>query len=150
VHVQTWPQIFQIFPDFPRAACFLGYIAWTFLLSLGLAAARFAAMASEGRLANSFVADGTDLKPFGHRVTRAQGNSLEWLAIPAALLLYAIATGQTALTDTMAPLALGARVAQSGMHLISTSPRAVLLRGSFLGTQLGIWVFWTIRFAAAG
>ena len=132
------------------AACFLGYVAWTFLLSFGLAAARFAAMASEGRLANSFVADGTDLKPLGHRATRAQGNSLEWLVIPAALLLFAMATGQTALTDATAPLALGARIAQSTTHLISTSPRAVLLRGSFLGTQLAIWIFWTVRFVVAG
>ena len=129
------------------AACFIGYIAQTIALSFGLVTTRVTAQLTQGRLANSFAADGTDLGPFGQRMTRAFGNSLEWLAIPAALMLFALATGQTAITDTLAPFALAGRIAQSTTHLISTSPGAVQVRGAFLGVQVVVWVVWAFSFA---
>ena len=129
------------------AIVLFGYVAWSLALSFGLLGSRVAAQITEGRLANSFAQDGSDLGPFGHRATRAFGNSIEWLAVPAALLLVAISTGNTAITDTLAPVALGGRMAQSITHLISTSPTAVMIRGAFLGVQVVCWIVWVVGFA---
>ena len=124
-------------------------MAWTLLLSFGIPGYRYSYQIFKGRAANSFAADGSDLSPFGHRVTRAAGNAMEWLVVPVALLMYAIATEQTAVTDTTAWLALAARCAQSTVHLVSTSPAAVNLRSLFLGIQAVIFTLWVIRFALA-
>ena len=129
--------------------CLLGYVAWSLALGFALVATRVTMQVSEGRPANAFALDGADLPPLGHRITRAHGNSIEWLAAPVALLLLAIATGQTAITDGLAPLALAGRIAQSTTHLISTSAAAVMARGAFLGVQTVVWVIWIYGFATA-
>lgn len=77
---------------------------------------------------------------------RASGNSLEWLGVPGGLLLYAIATDQTEVTNSLALIALAARLVQSTAHLISTSPGAVNIRSAFFGAQVFICAVWTARF----
>ncbi len=127
----------------------LGYLLWGSLFSFALVGVRYGLFFATGRKLNTFNLDGTDIGGLGQRITRAQGNILDIMAIPAGLLLYAIATGQTDVTDSLALLALAARMAQSITHLISTSHVAVLIRGQFLGAQHLIWLYWIASFLLA-
>ena len=96
-----------------------------------------------------FAQDGNDLPGFAQRVTRAHGNSLEWLTIPAVLIVYGVATGQSAVTDGLAMIVLGARLGQSIVHMISVSFPAVLVRATLFTVQVVIWIIWTLGFYGA-
>ncbi|MEQ8663395.1 MAG: MAPEG family protein [Gammaproteobacteria bacterium] len=126
------------------ALCLLGLIAWALVLTLLLLGARTFAML-KGHAVNTFTQDGAELAAFGQRVTRAHGNTLEWLAIPLGLLLYAEFAGLGAVTDGLALVFLGARVAQSIAHLISTSAAMVLVRATFFTVQQVISIVWVVR-----
>lgn len=126
------------------ATCLLGLIAWALVLTLLLLTARTVAML-KGHAINTFSQDGSELAALGQRVTRAHGNTLEWLAIPVGLLLYAQSAGLTAVTDGLAMVFLGARVAQSVAHMISTSPAMVLVRATFFTVQQVISIVWVVR-----
>ena len=76
---------------------------------------------------------------------RTHANCLENLPLQAAVLLYAMHAGQTALTDPLALLLLGARLFQSAMHLISTGPLFVWLRFAGLLAQMLILAWWLLR-----
>ena len=90
--------------------CLLGLIGWSILLTFLVVMVRVKPI-----LGGTFVfeQDGSDLPGFAQRVTRAHGNSLENLAIPAALILYGVATAQSAVTDGLAMIVLGAQVAST-------------------------------------
>jgi hypothetical protein len=60
------------------------------------------------------------------------------------LLLAAMVTGKTAVTDPLAPWLLAARVVQSSVHLASLSEAAVSLRFAAFAVQLAIAAWWTI------
>jgi hypothetical protein len=62
------------------------------------------------------------------------------------VLLLAIATDQTTVTDGLALYCLGARIGQVTTHLISTSERAVQIRFGFFIVQLGIVGYWLVQF----
>ncbi len=126
------------------ATCLLGLIAWTLILTLGLLTARTAAML-KGHPVNTFSQDGSELAAISQRVTRAHGNSLEWMVIPVGLLGYAIATGQTGVTDGLAMIFLGARIAQSVIHVISTSTPAVLARATAFTVHVVISIIWLVK-----
>jgi uncharacterized MAPEG superfamily protein len=97
------------------------------------------------RKANEFPPTGEGGSAFTNRLIRAHANMYE--AFPFwGLLLLAIATNQTAITDSLALYCLGARIAQVITHLISTSERAVKIRFIFFLTQLGIFGYWLIGF----
>jgi len=99
----------------------------------------------KGHPVNTFTQDGNELPAFSQRATRAHGNSLEWLVLPVALLGYAIMSGQTAVTDGLAMVFLGARVLQSIAHLISTSTPFVLLRATFFTVHNVIGIIWVVK-----
>jgi uncharacterized MAPEG superfamily protein len=128
------------------AICLFGLIAWTIVLTFILLGARGAAM-MKGHPVAPFDQDGGDLDAFGTRVTRAHGNSLEWLTIPAALLVYAIAAGQADITDGLAMWVLYARVLQSIAHMISISTPLVLTRATLFTVQVVIWIIWMVKLA---
>ena len=67
--------------------------------------------------------------------------------IPAAILVYAIATGQSEVTDGLAMWALYARLAQSTVHLMSMATPMVLLRATMLTVQIIIWIVWMVNLA---
>lgn len=128
------------------AICLFGLIAWTILLAVFLISARLPSILGGTIL---FTQDGSDIPGLGQRITRAQGNSLEWLVIPAALILYGIATGQSAVTDGLAMVVLGARLGQSIVHMLSVSFPAVMVRATLFTVQLVIFVMWTWSFYTA-
>ena len=133
----------------PSAFVLLAFIAWTLLL-LALMEALRSALVLRGRVpANGFAPDNAGLSPFLQRLARAQANCVENLPAVGGLLLVALATGRTGVTDPLAPVLLGARVLQSLVHLASTSGAAVTLRFCVFAVQLGIALYWAFALLAA-
>ena len=118
------------------------FASWSMVLLVGIALYRSWISMTAGKALNSFTAAGTDLPGFGQRLTRAHANTYEFLPIAGAVMLFAIATDQTAITDDHASLLIGARLAQSIVHLVSTSTIAVLLRFTFFLVQVCVVGYW--------
>lgn len=129
----------------PTAVTLLALVAWALLILMSLGTLRTSQVIAGKRAPNSFSPSGDDMDAFGKRLTRAHANCYENLPIVGAVLLYAIAAGQTAVTDGLAYLFLGARLAQSTAHLISTSNMFVRIRFFFFLAQLAILVYWLLR-----
>jgi uncharacterized MAPEG superfamily protein len=129
------------------AAALLGFTAWTILLVLTLGLTRTAMVVVGKKKANEFNPSGEDLSGFARRLTRAHANCYENLPAAGAVLLYAIATGQSAITDPLALIFLGARIAQSLVHLLSTANFFVLIRFAFFGAQMTILGWWILNLA---
>lgn len=127
----------------PSAAALAGLLGWTLLLLLAMEVLRVVWVA-RGRVApNEFRPDNANLSPFMQRLARAHANCIEGLPLFGGLLLLALATQRTGVTDTLAPWLLAARVLQSSVHLASTSVPAVNLRFAAFCVQLVIAVRWT-------
>lgn len=124
------------------AGALIGYATLSLLLLAGLAVYRTSQVLAGRRAANSFSPDGSDVSPFGSRLTRAHANCYEGLPAFAALALVALVTGNQAVTDPLAPWALAARIAQSAAHLSSTSNLGVQVRFTFFVVVFAIQLWW--------
>lgn len=129
----------------PTATALLGFAAWTIFLVVALGAFRTSIAMTKGKKANTFSPSGEDLGGLGLRLTRAHANCYENLPVAGAILLYAIATGQTALTDPLAYAFIGARILQSATHVVSTSNPAVLVRFVLFVVQVAILIVWLLK-----
>ena len=118
------------------------FASWSMVLLVGIALYRSWVSMTAGKALNSFTAAGTDLPGFGQRLTRAHANTYEFLPIAGAVMLFAIATDQSTITDDLAGVLIGARLAQSIVHLVSTSTIAVLLRFTFFLVQVCVVGYW--------
>lgn len=123
----------------------VGLVMWSVVLTFVLLFVRVSKVIKGERALNDFQADGKDLDPAGHRVTRAHANSLDYLAGSVGLMLLAVATGNAAITDGLACVLVGCRVAQSVVHIISTAKAMVMLRATLFSVQIGIWIYWAIK-----
>ncbi len=123
----------------------IGLVSWSVALSIVLVGTRVIATAKGEKELNAFQPDGKDLNPAGQRITRSHANSLEYLAGSVGLMLLAIATGNSAITDGLAMILLYCRMGQSVVHIISTSKPMVALRATLFSAQLGIWIYWIIK-----
>jgi hypothetical protein len=134
------------------ALALLGYIAWMLLLLLVMETYRTTLVMTGRRQPSGFRPDGTDVSPFAHRLARAHANCYESFPIIGGLLLLGLVTSLHTVTDPLALWVLAARIAQSSVHLVSTSHFAVVVRFSFFAVQLLIAAWWVVRFfgAAAG
>jgi uncharacterized MAPEG superfamily protein len=133
----------------PSALALLGYAAWTILLVTCIGLQRGTLTLSGRRAPNSFKTDGSDVSPFGQRLARAHANCFENLPIFAAIVLTAISTGHSGVTDPLAPWVFAARVCQSVTHLASTSSPAVMVRFTFFLVQMLIQISWLITLFGA-
>lgn len=124
------------------AVALIGMVVWVVALTFMLVFVRTAAIMRGERELNAFLPDGRDLNAFGQRMTRAHGNALENLALAVGLMLLAIATGHTDITDALAMALLGCRVAQSVVHIISTAIPMVIVRATLFSAQLLIFCYW--------
>lgn len=132
----------------PTAVALLGLAAWMLVLLFVMVNQRGLLVLSGKMRVNAFAPDGSNTpEGFGRRLVRAHANCVENLPLLFAVLLYALATGNTAITDGLAVLLLAARVFQSVMHLISTSPIFVWLRFAGFLVQLLIVAWWLLRLA---
>lgn len=112
----------------PSAVALVGFAAWTLFLVLLIGLYRGSLVIAGKRAPNQFDPGGADVGEFSRRVCRAHANCYENLPVFGALVAVALVTGQTAATDGLALWVLGARIAQSIVHLASTSNMAVNVR----------------------
>jgi uncharacterized MAPEG superfamily protein len=89
-----------------------------------------------------FRPDNANLSPFMQRLARAHGNCIESLPIFGGLLVVALLTKRTAITDGLAMWLLAARVVQSLVHLSSLSVPAVNMRFAAFSIQMAIASYW--------
>lgn len=118
------------------------YIAWTLALLIFMEAVRSWRVVTGRTPSNAFVPDNANLSPFMQRLARAHANCVESFPVAGGLLLVALVTGQSGVTDPLAPWLLLARLVQSGIHLASLSVLAVNARFAAFAVQLGIAVYW--------
>lgn len=126
-----------------------GFIAWTLLLVILMEVLRSRLVVLKAIRINEFKPDNSNLSPFMQRIARAHANCIEGLPIFGGLLLVAITTGQTSITDPLACSLLAARILQSSVHLMSPSVTAVTFRAAFFAIQMGIGAYWAIRLLSA-
>lgn len=130
------------------AMALLGLVAWPLLLMFLIVNQRGLLVLSGKMAVNAFNPDGSNTPgELAKRLVRVHTNCLENLPLQAALLLYAIASAQTAVTEPLALALLGARLAQGVVHLISTRPLFVWLRFAAFFVQLAILAWWLLQFA---
>ena len=127
------------------AVALTGFIALTLFLVILMEILRSRLVVLRAIRINEFKPDNSNLSPFMQRLARAHANCLEGLPIFGGLLLVAIVTGQTAITDPLAYSLLAARILQSFVHLLSLSITAVTLRATFFAIQMGIGAYWAFR-----
>jgi uncharacterized MAPEG superfamily protein len=134
----------------PSALALVGYAAWTLLLAITIITYRTVLVFSKKRAANAFEPFGSDVSAFSGRLCRAHANCYENLPIFAAIILVALVTDNAGITDSLARWVLVARVAQTTVHLISTSEMAVTLRATIFTVQLGIEAYWVVQLGLLG
>lgn len=121
---------------------FIGFCAWTLTLLVLMELLRTRLVLTGKIASNAFRPDNANLSPFLQRLARAHANCVESLPVFGGLLLAAIVTGRTALTDPLAPWLLAARVVQSSIHLASLGVAAVNGRFAAFAVQVAICVYW--------
>lgn len=127
------------------ATALIGLIMWSVVLTFVLLFARVGAVLKGEKALNNFDPGGSDLAPSGYRITRAHGNSLEYLALPVGMLLFAIFSDQEAVTNGTALIYLGCRAAQSISHIISTAVPMVMVRATLFTVQIVLLIYWAIN-----
>jgi uncharacterized MAPEG superfamily protein len=130
------------------ATALIGFAGWFVLLSAVMAVYRTLLVQRGTKQANEFAPDGSDLPGFGRRLTRARDNCFESLPAFAALALGASLLGRLEVLEPLAPWVLYARIAQSSVHVLSTSVPAVLVRATLFFAQLGIYGWWAVKLLA--
>jgi uncharacterized MAPEG superfamily protein len=124
------------------AVVLLLFISWTLLLLILMEAVRSYLVVTGRSRSNEFNPENSNLSPFMQRLARAHANCLEGLPVFGGLLVVALATGRSEVTDALAPWLLGARIAQSSIHLASLSVVAVNARFTAFAVQMVIAVYW--------
>lgn len=119
------------------------FVVWSLLLLVLMETIRTKLVLTKEVPANGFSPDNANLSPFMQRLARAHANCVEGLPIFGGLMLIAVVTSQTAITDPLAYTFLAARLTQSLIHLASVSPMAVTLRFSAFAVQLVIAIYWS-------
>ena len=130
----------------PTIVALLGFISLTLVL-LGTLGMLRTSLALRGiKAPNSFDPSGKDVSPFSVRLCRTHANCYESFPYFGGLLLLALATDMTAITDGLAYYFMGARVMQAVIHMASTSNLAVQARFAFFLVQIVIAVLWILQF----
>ncbi|WP_297922659.1 MAPEG family protein [Metallibacterium sp.] len=126
------------------AIVLVGFIAWTLLLLLTMELARVRLVVVSKFDPRQFKPDNANLSPFMQRLARAHANCVESFPVFGGLLLAALLTGQTSVTDPLALFFLGARLVQSSVHLASLSAMAVNVRFLAFAIQVSIAIYWAL------
>ena len=132
----------------PTATALTGFIAWSLFLLVLMEVIRSKLVLTKAVPANGFNPANSNLSPFMQRLARAHGNCVEGLPIFGGLMLVAIVSGNSAITDPLAYVFLSARILQSVIHLSSLSALAVTLRFSAFAVQMGIGIYWAVLLVA--
>ena len=133
----------------PTLTALTGLVAWSLFLLVLMELIRSKLVVTKAIPANGFKPDNSNLSPFMQRLARAHANCVEGLPIFGGLMLIAVVSGRSAVTDPLAYAFLVARILQSVVHLSSLSALAVTLRFSAFAVQMAIGVYWVIRLFVA-
>jgi len=125
----------------------LWLVMWWALLMAQLPLVRLLASRKTGSMA--FDPNGFDLEGYGRRLTRAIANCQENIPIYIGVLLFAMLTDNTGITNATASWLLCARIAQSVAHLVSTSSPMILVRFFFFLIQFLLVVCWVVQMLLA-
>jgi uncharacterized MAPEG superfamily protein len=118
------------------------FISWTLALLVLMEVLRSHLVLTGRSRSNEFNPENSNLSSFMQRLARAHANCLEGLPVFGGLLLLALATGRTEITDPLAPWLLAARIVQSSIHLASLSVVAVNARFTAFAVQVAIAIYW--------
>ena len=129
----------------PTLLALTGFIAWTLCLLLLMELLRVRLVASKRVAANEFRPDNANLSPFMQRLARAHANCLEGLPVFGGLMLVAVVSGRSPVTDSLAFVLLIARVVQTLVHVSSLSVVAVNVRFLAFAVQLAIDLYWAVK-----
>lgn len=129
----------------PTLIALLGFISWSLFLLVLMESIRTKLVITKEVAPNGFNPENSNLSPFMQRLARAHANCVEGLPIFGSLMAVAIFTQNSSATDQLAYIFLLARIAQSTVHLISTSPVAVTIRFSLFSVQMVIGVVWCYK-----
>lgn len=132
------------------ATVLTGLIAWALFLLILMEVARSRLVMSGAVASNEFRPDNSNLSPFMQRLSRAFANCVEGLPIFGGLLVVALLTDRTNITDPLAPWLLAARIVQSSIHLVSLSVMAVNLRFAAFAVQVVIAGYWSACLLVSG
>jgi uncharacterized MAPEG superfamily protein len=132
----------------PTLTAFAGFAAWSLFLLVVMETIRVKLVLTRAVPANGFVPDNANLSPFMQRLARAHANCVEGLPIFGGLMLVAVLSHRSTVTDPLAYAFLAARILQSLIHLISISSAAVTLRFTAFAAQMAIAVYWAVRLLA--
>ncbi len=124
----------------------LGYIGIFLIILFILAVLRTILTLKGVKKANDFAPTGEDVGEFSRRLVRAHANMYEFFPVYGGVLLFALASGQSEITNGLALIFLGARGVQTLIHVISTSILAVQARFFFFLVQFFIAGYWTSQF----
>ncbi|MET0545109.1 MAG: MAPEG family protein [Caulobacterales bacterium] len=131
--------------DVPARAL-LGFAIWTVLvLMVGVGIQRWSLILTGKAQLSSFPADEPHGPDFYRRAMRAHANCVENLPIFGAVVFATYAVGlQSAIVDSLAVTALGARVLQTLTHVSSGSNMAVGIRFGFFAIQIVCFVWMAV------
>ena len=123
------------------------FAAWTLTLMFVYVGYRTALVLTATKLANSWTrGQPTDDPPFITRAQHAHLNCVENLPVFAAIVLAAHAVGKPSVADSVSSFVLYARLAQSGVHLVGTTPSLVFVRAVLFTVQalLYLYMIWAL------
>ena len=124
------------------AVVLVAFIGWTLALLIVMEAILSYLVMSKQVVATTFMPNNENLSPFMQRLARAHANCIEGLPVFGGLMLVAIATSSTSVTDPLALWFLVARIVQSCVHLLSVEAMAVNVRFAAFTVQMAIGVIW--------
>lgn len=136
----------------PRTAllCLLAFALWPVLLVTAIGAFRVSQVLARKVAPNGFPSGTPHGGDLYWRLNRAHINALESLPVFAAIVLAgALAHVDAPTFDTLAEVAVGARIGQSLVHVAGSTNHHVNVRFSFFVTQLVCFVLMAARVAGA-
>jgi len=116
----------------------LAYAGWALFLLILLIAARSLAVLSGKSKADGFPPYHYNPACPLNRLHRAYQNTLELLGVLIVVVATALWLGNTALSDTLLPWIVAARVAQSTIHLVGVNHWLVQIRFGFFLVQVAL------------
>lgn len=128
--------------DNTSALVLTALIGWTLFLLVLMEGLRIRFLVTRTVAANAFRPDNSNLPPFMQRLARAHANCIESFPIIGGLLVVALLTNRTDITDALAPWLFVARLLQSSIHMASTSLPAANLRFLAFAVQMAIAAYW--------
>ena len=118
------------------------FAAWTLALMLTYVFYRTGLVMAGQKRADSWTRGRpTDDPGFVVRAQHAHMNCVENLPVFAAIVLSAYALGRPAVADGVSSYVLGARLAQSSIHLIGVSHGLVFVRGTLFTIQVVLFLY---------